>query len=400
MADASVTTKTIAGTDVKARFGTFLRQAREKSGLSIEAVAQETKISKQFIIFLETGSVENLPGQVFGRGFIKNIARYLRSDSGEMLRLYDACWGIDTAGPAKAAETVEEVASIQKSAVIEERTKAPEIHAASTPVDVKSVKRQSNRGSQATSSIPDIPHLPSVDENRKRYGIGVPTWFVRSIMSPHVRLSILGGVAAVMVIGVLGRWIGANMQRPAAKSNETTPSSVVPSAMNQSSTDDGSVSGNVEVSPADAVPLNVVEKSLTVPGDAKDTAMMRDSSASVPVTTGPQAAVVAASSTAAEEESPLQVQQGTPIAFDQILELNISSPVEIKMTIDGKKQENTSFRADQHRFTFHERAELMISDASAVEIIYNGKSLGVLGNKGRKRRIFFQAKPSETEFPH
>ena len=385
MADVSAT-KINRTNEVKAHFGEFLKQAREKAGLSIEAVAQETKISKQFIIYLETGSVENLPGQVFGRGFIKNIARYLRSDTNEMLRLYDACWGLESTPTGKASEAADVVESTAKKVAVSENVTLPKVEAQISPA--KSMKRAAT-SSPATSSIPDIPHLPSVDAGRKRYSMAVPAWLVRGIVSPHVRLTILGSVAAVMVVGVLGRWIGANMKRHAHES-KTHPAEVAQTAADKAADNvtDAYVAPAAVVDAGDAIPGNVVEKSLAVPADANAKADVVQKAAAVTVPA------------AKDEESPLQVQQGSVVAFEQVLELNVSAPVEIKMTIDGKKQETTSFRSDTHRFTFHERAELMISDASAVDIIYNGKSLGVLGNKGRKRRIFLQAKPSESDFPH
>ena len=77
----------------RAQFGAWMRQARENTGVSIEAISQETRINKGYILSLEAGELDALPGKVFGRGFIKNITKLLKSDSGECLRLYDACWG-------------------------------------------------------------------------------------------------------------------------------------------------------------------------------------------------------------------------------------------------------------------------------------------------------------------
>lgn len=386
MAESHVTTKANSAADIKAQFGNFLRQAREKSGLSIEAVAQETKISKQFIIYLETGSVENLPGQVFGRGFIKNIARYLRSDSSEMLRLYDACWGVESTPQEVAAS---EHITTKKAAVVEDE-------AIAAPVIAKNpgfAKRKADAEEAPKILKKETVSSSPTDSDRERVGVVVPAWLVRSIVSPHVRLGILGSIAAIMVICVFGRWmIAHNSQQVAHKSasTEVAANPIANKAAAESS--DANQIPAADVAPVEVVPGNVVEKSITAPVDvAGATGTKVEAVEKVP------AAVLPSTK---EEDSPLQVQQGSAVAFDQVLELNISAPVEIKMTVDGKKQENTSFKADQHRFTFHDRAEMMISDASAVEVIYNGKSLGVLGNKGRKRRIFFQAKPSEADFPH
>jgi hypothetical protein len=99
------------------------------------------------------------------------------------------------------------------------------------------------------------------------------------------------------------------------------------------------------------------------------------------------------------EDNPLYLPSDSAGTFEQVLELKVSGDVELRLTLDGKKMSETTFTPDSYRFTFNERAELFILDASQVDVIYNGRSLGVLGNKGRKRRIFFQAKASSSDFP-
>jgi hypothetical protein len=99
------------------------------------------------------------------------------------------------------------------------------------------------------------------------------------------------------------------------------------------------------------------------------------------------------------EDNPLYLPSDSAGTFEQVLELKVSGDVELRLTLDGKKMSETTFTPDSYRFTFNEGAELFILDASQVDVIYNGRSLGVLGNKGRKRRIFFQAKASSSDFP-
>jgi len=101
----------------------------------------------------------------------------------------------------------------------------------------------------------------------------------------------------------------------------------------------------------------------------------------------------------AAEDNPLYAPSASGAAFEQVLELNVAEDVEVRMILDGKKVDKTWFEAKSHRVTFNDRAEIYILDASKLDMIFNGKSLGTLGSPGRKRRIFLQAKASADDFP-
>ena len=57
--------------------GQAIRAAREKQSVSIEEIAEETKISKRYIGAIESESYEDLPAAVYLRGFVIQIARKL-----------------------------------------------------------------------------------------------------------------------------------------------------------------------------------------------------------------------------------------------------------------------------------------------------------------------------------
>lgn len=70
--------------------GTILRETRESLGLSIEQAEQETRIRRVFLEALEEERFDQLPGDVYVRGFIRNYGRYLGLDPQELLPLYRA----------------------------------------------------------------------------------------------------------------------------------------------------------------------------------------------------------------------------------------------------------------------------------------------------------------------
>lgn len=57
--------------------GELLKQKREEKGLTLEQVEKATRIRKKYLIAVEAGDLDNLPGRTYVRGFIKNYARYL-----------------------------------------------------------------------------------------------------------------------------------------------------------------------------------------------------------------------------------------------------------------------------------------------------------------------------------
>jgi len=72
------------------RMGEILRQQRERKGITLEQAAEDTRIREKFIVALESGDHQALPGAVYTKGFLRNYADYLDLDSGELVALYTA----------------------------------------------------------------------------------------------------------------------------------------------------------------------------------------------------------------------------------------------------------------------------------------------------------------------
>lgn len=73
--------------------GPRLRDARAAKNLSLEDIAQATKIPKTSLMNLEAGHWDALPAPVFVRGFIRAYARVVGADPAAMVRLYEASPG-------------------------------------------------------------------------------------------------------------------------------------------------------------------------------------------------------------------------------------------------------------------------------------------------------------------
>ena len=70
--------------------GMVLREARERRGMTVEAVSSETRIPASSIHRIEEGAYGDLPAQVFVRGFLRAYARAVAIDPDEVIRLFEA----------------------------------------------------------------------------------------------------------------------------------------------------------------------------------------------------------------------------------------------------------------------------------------------------------------------
>jgi cytoskeleton protein RodZ len=72
----------------KIMFGDRLKQAREEQGVTLDAIAEETLISRRYLDALERGDLEALPGGAFNKGYIRTIALCLGIDPQPILEAY------------------------------------------------------------------------------------------------------------------------------------------------------------------------------------------------------------------------------------------------------------------------------------------------------------------------
>ncbi|HEY8142981.1 MAG TPA: helix-turn-helix domain-containing protein [Kofleriaceae bacterium] len=105
------------------RFCEYLRAQRERASLSIEDIARVTKIPERSLRQLEEGKFEELPADVFVRGFLRSYARVVGVNADDVVRRYAMC-GLD---PAPVASELAQVAAEQIAALAEKDPSAGEV---------------------------------------------------------------------------------------------------------------------------------------------------------------------------------------------------------------------------------------------------------------------------------
>ncbi len=73
-----------------ASFGDKLRREREMRRITLDEIAESTKISRRHLESLEKEDFDSLPGGVFNKGFVRAYARYLGLDEDQAVADYAA----------------------------------------------------------------------------------------------------------------------------------------------------------------------------------------------------------------------------------------------------------------------------------------------------------------------
>ncbi len=77
-------------------FGSYLKHERELRGVPLEEISGATKIHIRFLQALEDNRFDELPGEVFIKGYIRSYANIIGSDVEEMLNIYEESVGNKT----------------------------------------------------------------------------------------------------------------------------------------------------------------------------------------------------------------------------------------------------------------------------------------------------------------
>jgi len=89
-----------------ASFGERLKREREMRGVSLEEIAESTKIGKRNLLALETEEFNKLPGGIFNKGFVRAYAKYLGLDEDQAVTDFLAAESAASTGIRLAVDPV------------------------------------------------------------------------------------------------------------------------------------------------------------------------------------------------------------------------------------------------------------------------------------------------------
>jgi cytoskeleton protein RodZ len=85
--------------------GEFLRRERELRHISLDDVAERTKISRRYLEAIEEGQYDRLPGETFVRGFIRSYAQSVGLDPQDTLLMYNQSRRVHEVPPLRTERT-------------------------------------------------------------------------------------------------------------------------------------------------------------------------------------------------------------------------------------------------------------------------------------------------------
>jgi cytoskeletal protein RodZ len=105
-----------------AAFGEELRRAREGRGLAVETICEATKVPAKHIRALEAGALDELPGGVFRRGFVRSyLGAVGLEEASWMKRFEESCRASGMVDPPEM-EWVTFAENVKNSRVVTRRT--------------------------------------------------------------------------------------------------------------------------------------------------------------------------------------------------------------------------------------------------------------------------------------
>ncbi|HEY7170645.1 MAG TPA: helix-turn-helix transcriptional regulator [Vicinamibacterales bacterium] len=184
----------------KGDFGSKLRAARERRGVSLRQIAAQTKISVSVLEALERNDISRLPGGIFSRAFVRSYAAEIGLDPEEVIQDFIAQFPDDsvTAGhpQARAIEDYEAVESSRLTASAFLKLIAISLPIAGIALYYSIAGRRKPPAEPANQS----PAIHDPDASRNRF---LDTGFARS--GVPLTVSIVARGTSVMTVVVDGK---------------------------------------------------------------------------------------------------------------------------------------------------------------------------------------------------
>lgn len=360
--------------------GQTLKQARESRGITLNEVADITKISIRILRAIEDGDESALPPKTFLRGFIYSYASYLKLDTEQILAQFQS-----EMGSTRPEEPISEITPQSSSpANVEPTTKLRSVAAAALVAAIIAaiflVKKTVDKYEKESIVVDSKPVL-SADITATAPANSTP--------SPSFDLS---------------PQISAEIQLPG---QEPSPS---PSP-SQSPSPSPSPSTSTSPSPSPAFPLSPSpapssQAAPPVVPNLPSTQTPKISLIPTPVVTktkedaqplviptpqsAPQATPTETRSPSPSPSPATTVDAATVELRSQELIVEALDGIQLEFSVDGAAAQQVALKAEQI-FTIKGRKsiQIKISNGGAINLIHNGKDRGVPGDLGKALEVKF-----------
>ncbi len=322
--------------------GEFLKRGRENAGISLDDLAQRTRIRVENLVSLEREDLDSLPSDAYVRGFVRQVCREVGLAPHDGLVRYETlrARGAPPDEITWAEERVEETPGRLERAL----------------EDPERVVRIARKGGRLAAGV------------------------------VLAALVVLGGVLARRAMEGGGTEVTAAAPAPAERAAAPAPEPAEPRPQAQPEPQPQPAARHSAPEPSRAT-VDVGVGALPDPAKAAPVRPARDPE---PADPGPMAGPAATEPAAPERADPEPAAAGPQeaVAADAsgqtVLELRASRPVEVTLLLDGmgaerharlEAGERRSWKADRHFV-------LRASDGGALQVLLDGRSLGRAGDDG------------------
>ncbi|CAE81188.1 helix-turn-helix domain-containing protein [Bdellovibrio bacteriovorus] len=370
--------------------GELLKKAREEKGLSLHEIGLSLKISSKVLKAIEEGDETQLPAKTFLRGFVQSYANFLHLNSDQVLEVFYEEMGSTKPKPyirqteePKAAGTTTESETKPAGAATEGTAEAaaPAPEATVTPIRKTPPPTSSNHGMQSLKE----------NKNTKTYIIlGLGVILVGLILFTKKMIDKYSKEAEVPSAEVAQTMEGATPVVVDTTIDGGTLTEVDPNAT------PGPL-GNLTTAPTPAATVSSTATPAASPTSAVSTPVTAATPAASPTATPKPTATPSPAPTATPSPTPVASPSPTPTPTPKPesgkpVELIVEAldSVEIEYSAPNGKPQKIRLSAEQvHTFKSKSGLKINFSNGGAVNLILNGKEVGIPGDLGKPIRLSY-----------
>lgn len=319
--------------------GEILKQAREERGLSLNEVGLALKISNRVLTALEEGDLSRLPAKTFLRGFVQSYANYLKLNSDEVLAVFREEMG--TTQPQPIPPVGEEKIQIEAAPVPEQESEPVQEKRATAPL-----RRTNSSLKGIFISVVCLVLVACI-------------YMIKRVIERYQRETVTEVVEVVSPLPIGEESVSAVTDEPA-------PSPEPPPAVVEAPTP--------PVTQPPAAPAPEPKPAPTSPQEEKVAAVTPTPTPSPPK----------------PEEKKIEDPPRPPARpLELVIEALDSVEIEYTNSLSGKS-EKIRMSADQvHTIRGQQGMRLKVSNGGAVNVILNGKDMGVAGDLGKPATLSY-----------
>lgn len=324
------------------KLGQFLKESREKKGLSLHEIGMSLKINPKILKSIEDNDVKTLPAKTFLRGFVRSYAQYLKIDVDYALQLFQEEYG-STRPKEEIFESQSITEDLSQATVTENKVSKEEKR--SEPLNLSDEK--SGRWYQAIAGIVILIVIAmvakTIDKYQKESQVESENIEIANPIDPTTTTIIESNL---IITNSASQPERTALMTPIASSTSTTLTTI---------------------------------SSTTIP---PTTSTVPKSTSTTSTTT-----TLSTTTTTVAKTTTTTILQGN-VSFELIVEA--LNNVQIKYVLGNDSSKTLNLKRDElHTFKANSKLKLEISDGGAVNLIFNGRDRGVPGTIGKSINLNF-----------